>query len=142
MMLDWLNNTRRFHLPNGLTVLTYHIPNSPAAALHFCVKAGYFCEQDSEVGLAHLLEHMYFKGSAGYPIPGTMGIMMKALGGAINATTAYDQTNYFCELPAERLSAAMAIMIRASTAGPRNFGSVWVRGSSSAGSAPKSPRAR
>jgi len=50
MKLDWLAKTQRHRLPNGLTVLTYHIPNSAAAALHFCVKAGYFCEQDSEVG--------------------------------------------------------------------------------------------
>lgn len=106
----WLGNTKRFRLPNGLTVLTYNIPSSAAAALHFCVNAGYFCEQDSEVGLAHLLEHMYFKGSGAYPEPGTMGITMKALGGSINATTSYDQTNYFCEIPAERLSPALTIM--------------------------------
>ena len=58
---------------NGLTILTHPLPNSEVAALHFCVKAGYFCETDAEVGLAHLLEHMYFKGSKNYPSPGING---------------------------------------------------------------------
>ena len=108
--MEWLKNTERIYFPNGLTLLLHPLHNSEVAALHFCVKAGYFCEQDSEVGLAHLLEHMYFKGSRSYPQPGTMGIRMKALGGIINATTSYDQTNYFCEVPAESLMSAIEIM--------------------------------
>jgi zinc protease len=108
--MDWLKNTNRILFPNGLTLLLHPLENSEVAALHFCVKAGYFCEKDSEVGLAHLLEHMYFKGSKKYPDPGTLGIRMKALGGMINATTAYDQTNYFCEIPSENLLPALEIM--------------------------------
>src|SRR5262249_41405428 len=103
-------NTKRIVLANGLTVLTNPLPTSEVTALHFCVKAGYFCETDSEVGLAHLLEHMYFKGSRNFPQPGTIGIRMKGLGGMINATTAYDQTNYFCEVPAESLTPALDMM--------------------------------
>ncbi len=109
-IIEWLRKTERIYFPNGLTLLMHPLENSEAAALHFCVKAGYFCETDSEVGLAHLLEHMYFKGSAGYPEPGTMGIRMKALGGMLNASTSYDQTNYFCEVPAVNLPAALDIM--------------------------------
>jgi zinc protease len=108
--LSWLGRTERFLLPNGLTILTYKIPDSPATSLHFCVKSGYFCERDSEVGLAHLLEHMYFKGSERYPTPGTLGIAMKSFGGSINATTSYDQTNYFCEVPSNNLLPALQIM--------------------------------
>ena len=108
--IEWLRNTERIYFPNGMTLLMHPLENSEAAALHFCVKAGYFCETDQEVGLAHLLEHMYFKGSGNYPEPGTLGIRMKALGGMINASTSYDQTNYFCELPAGNLMPALEIM--------------------------------
>ena len=108
--MEWLKNTERIYFPNGLTLLMHPLENSEAAALHFCVKAGYFCETDQEVGLAHLLEHMYFKGSRNFPKPGTLGIRMKALGGMINASTSYDQTNYFCELPAGNLMPALEIM--------------------------------
>ncbi|HSP05551.1 MAG TPA: pitrilysin family protein [Acidobacteriota bacterium] len=109
-MVDWLHRTRRSKLPNGLTVLTHSLPHSEVAALHFCVQAGYFCEKDSEVGLAHLLEHMYFKGSQRYPVPEGMGVRLKALGGSLNATTSYDQTCYFCEVPAEGLLPALDIL--------------------------------
>jgi len=107
---DWLDRTKRIFLPGGLTLLFHPLQNCEAAGLHFCVKAGYFCETDSEVGLAHLLEHMYFKGSRNFPEPGTLGTTLKALGGSINASTSYDQTNYFCEVPAENLSSALEIM--------------------------------
>src|SRR5262245_28364330 len=106
-MTDWLHRTRRTKLSNDLIVLTNYLPNSEVAALHFCVRAGYFCETDAEVGLAHLLEHMYFKGSARYPEPEGMGVRLKALGGMLNATTSYDQTCYFCEVPAESLLPAL-----------------------------------
>ena len=72
--MDWLKHTRRHRYDNGLRLLTYSLPDSQVAALHFTVQAGYFCEKDSEVGLAHLLEHMYFKGSRRYPDPGSMGL--------------------------------------------------------------------
>jgi zinc protease len=114
--MDLVKNTERIRLPNGLTLLLHPMQNSRAAALHFCVQAGYFCETDSEVGLAHLLEHMYFKGSEKFPVPGTMGIRLKALGGTINASTSYDQTNYFCEVPSENLIPAFMIMADAFTA--------------------------
>ena len=109
-LAPWLKNTKRHRTKNNLTILTHTLPNSEVAALHFCVKAGYFCETDDEVGLAHLLEHMYFKGSKKFPVPESMGIQMKSLGGSINASTSYDETNYFCEVPAENLYPALELM--------------------------------
>jgi zinc protease len=109
-LAPWLENTKRHRSKNDLTILTHTLPNSEVAALHFCVKAGYYCETDDEVGLAHLLEHMYFKGSVKFPVPESMGIRMKSLGGTINASTSYDETNYFCEVPAENLDPALELM--------------------------------
>lgn len=108
--MEWLDNTKRHRFANGLTLLTHVLPNSEAAALHFTVQAGYFCETDPEVGLAHLLEHMYFKGSERFPEPESMGVRMKSLGGMINASTSYDQTCYFCEVPAENLEPAVDLL--------------------------------
>lgn len=109
-LAPWLTNTKRHRSKNNLTILTHMLPNSEVVALHFCVKAGYFCETDKEVGLAHLLEHMYFKGSKEFPVPESMGVRMKSLGGSINASTSYDETNYFCEVPAENLYPALELM--------------------------------
>lgn len=108
--MDWLANTKRHRFANGLTLLTHVLPNAEAASLHFTVQAGYFCETDAEVGLAHLLEHMYFKGSEKFPEPESMGVRMKSMGGMINASTSYDQTCYFCEVPAENLDPAIDLL--------------------------------
>jgi zinc protease len=102
--------TKRRKYSNGLKLITHLQPSSEVVALHFCVQAGYFLETDSEVGLAHLLEHMYFKGSAKFPVANTIGVRMKTLGGLINASTSYDQTNYYCAVPKENLVPAFEIM--------------------------------
>src|SRR5256714_15017518 len=51
-------------LPNGLTVLIQEDHGAPVVAIVTYVKAGYFDETDPENGLAHALEHMFFKGTA------------------------------------------------------------------------------
>ena len=49
-------------LSNGLTVLVRRDPSAPVVAVVTYVKAGYFDETDDVVGIAHVLEHMFFKG--------------------------------------------------------------------------------
>src|SRR5205814_8128183 len=62
------------------------------------VKAGYFDETDPESGLAHALEHMFFKGTAQRGV-GDIAKETKANGGYLNAHTIYDNTTYFTVLP-------------------------------------------
>ena len=47
-------------LPNGLTVLVAEDPASPVAAINLWVQAGYFDETDEEIGISHVIEHMFF----------------------------------------------------------------------------------
>ena len=49
-------------LPNGLTVLVYRNTTAPVVAIETYVSAGYLDETDDIVGIAHVLEHMFFKG--------------------------------------------------------------------------------
>ncbi len=51
-------------LSNGLTVATETLPNFESVALGIWVKSGARNERDDEHGIAHLLEHMAFKGTA------------------------------------------------------------------------------
>ena len=53
----------RTALPNGLTVLIRRDATAPVAAVVTYVKAGYFDETDDVSGIAHVLEHMFFKGT-------------------------------------------------------------------------------
>ena len=55
--------THRTVFPNGFTLLVREDRAAPVVAIVTRVKAGYFDEPDAEIGIAHVLEHMYFKGT-------------------------------------------------------------------------------
>lgn len=76
------------------------------------VKAGYFDEPDEVGGIAHVLEHMYFKGTPRYAA-GEIAAATKACGGILNAATIYDHTAYYAVVPAERFADALDIQFDA-----------------------------
>ena len=57
------NSIHRTTLPNGLTVIIQEDRSAPVVAIVTYVRAGYFDETATENGLAHALEHMFFKGT-------------------------------------------------------------------------------
>jgi zinc protease len=83
----------RFSLPNGLTVVHEHVDTARVVAAQVWVKVGSADESPDEIGLAHLHEHMLFKGTARRG-PGEIARAVEANGGEINAWTSYDQTAY------------------------------------------------
>jgi zinc protease len=85
--------TQRFRLDNGLTVLLEEQHAAKVAAFQVWVKAGSADERPDQAGLAHLHEHMLFKGT-GRHAPGEIAREIEAHGGEINAWTSYDQTVY------------------------------------------------
>ena len=95
-------------LPNGLTVLVRRDDTAPVVAIVTHVKAGYFDETDDVVGIAHVLEHMYFKGTPTRGV-GVIAKETKASGGYLNASTIYDHTVYYTVLPSSGLVAGLEI---------------------------------
>ena len=76
-------------------------------------------EVDGTSGVAHVLEHMMFKGSAQLAA-GEFSRRVAALGGRENAFTSKDYTGYFQQIPAERLEDVMKLEADrfASSSGP------------------------
>lgn len=99
-------------LSNGLTLLAQRRSAAPVVAVVTHVRAGYFDEPDEWVGIAHVLEHMYFKGTARRP-PGSIARETQRLGGYINAATSYDHTVYYTVLPSASGGLARALDIQA-----------------------------
>jgi zinc protease len=95
-------------LPNGLTVLVRRDETAPVVAIVTHVKAGYFDETDDVVGIAHVLEHMYFKGTPTRGV-GAIAKETKASGGYLNASTIYDHTVYYTVLPSSGLVTGLEI---------------------------------
>ena len=102
------DSVRRTVLPNGLTVLIRRDDSAPVVAIVTYVKAGYFDETDDVVGIAHVLEHMYFKGTPTRGV-GEISKATKAAGGYLNAGTIYDHTSYYTVLPASGFLAGLDI---------------------------------
>jgi zinc protease len=95
-------------LSNGLTLLVRADPAAPVAAIVTHVMAGYFDEPGPLVGISHVLEHMFFKGTARRGV-GEIARATKAAGGYLNAGTIYDRTSYYTVLPAAALDEGLDI---------------------------------
>ncbi|HEY7681263.1 MAG TPA: pitrilysin family protein [Gemmatimonadales bacterium] len=105
---SWTSGVRKEVLDNGLTLLVQRDRSASVAAVVTHVKAGFFDEPDRWVGISHVLEHMFFKGTPTRG-PGQIARETKTSGGYLNASTSYDHTSYFVVLPAGRLAEAIAI---------------------------------
>jgi len=92
-------DVHRVILRNGLTLLVRRDDSAPVVAIVTYVKAGYFDETDDVVGISHVLEHMFFKGTVRRGV-GAIAQETKASGGSLNAHTIYDHTSYYTVLPA------------------------------------------
>jgi zinc protease len=110
--MRWSANVVRQVLPNGLTLLVQRDTAAPVVAVVTHVRAGYFDEPDRWVGIAHVLEHMFFKGTARRG-PGDIARETQLVGGYINAGTIYDKTVYYTVLPSSDGGTARALDVQA-----------------------------
>lgn len=102
------DSVHRTVLPNGMTVVLRADHSAPVVAIVTLVKAGYFDETDDVVGIAHVLEHMFFKGTPTRGV-GEIAKQTKASGGYLNAHTIYDNTTYFTVLPSSGFLSGLEI---------------------------------
>ncbi len=95
-------------LPNGLAVLVLRRDHAPIVATTLLYGAGSLHEPDGHTGLAHLMEHMMFRGTAAYP-QGEIDSLTGRLGGVNNAVTTTDYAAYYFVLPSEHWRVPLAI---------------------------------
>lgn len=86
-----------YRLPNGLQVLLFPDDSKSIVTVNMTVFVGSRHEGYGEAGMAHLLEHMLFKGTPSNP---AIPVELKTRGANYNGTTWHDRTNYYETLPA------------------------------------------
>jgi len=86
-----------YRLANGLSVLLFPDPTKPTVTVNVTYRVGSRQENYGETGMAHLLEHLLFKGSKNHP---QINQELTAHGARSNASTWYDRTNYYETLQA------------------------------------------
>ena len=98
----------QFQLANGLTVIVKPDHRAPTVAHMLWVRVGAMDEVDGTSGVAHVLEHMMFKGTPTVKA-GEFSRRVAALGGQENAFTSSDSTGYYQQIPAARLEDVMRL---------------------------------
>src|SRR4051794_1074279 len=97
---------RTAKLANGLTYfIRQNTRPAKRASLRLAVKAGSLFEEPDQLGLAHLIEHMAFNGSAHFK-PGELVSYFESIGARlgphVNAYTSFDETVYMLDVPTDK----------------------------------------
>ncbi len=100
---------RRTVLPNGLTVLSEHMPGVRSVALGSWVRAASLHESPEKMGVSHMLEHMVFKGTPTRSAK-ELALALEVLGGSLDAYTAREHTSYQAKVLDEHLPQAAEVL--------------------------------
>ena len=95
-------------LGNGMKVVVKEDHRAPSVVSMVWYRAGAIDEVDGHSGLAHVLEHMMFKGTKNVPL-GQFNARIAAMGGMDNAFTSYDYTAYFQQVPSRSLGEVLSL---------------------------------
>ncbi|MBI5626135.1 MAG: insulinase family protein [Nitrosomonadales bacterium] len=113
LLLGWLQTDAQAKvfeqtLKNGLKVVVKEDHRAPVVVQQIWYRAGSMDESTGKTGVAHVLEHMMFKGTKAVPA-GEFSKRIAAAGGRENAFTSSDYTAYFQQLHKSQLPLAMKL---------------------------------
>jgi predicted Zn-dependent peptidase len=97
-------------LDNGLRVVTVHTPHLHSAVVAAYVRTGSRHEQPDASGVSHFLEHMFFRGSEGYPDTVQMNAAVEEVGGNLNGVTTRDHGYYYTPVHPEQVGVGVRIL--------------------------------
>ena len=101
---------KRETLANGMRVIVAPMQGTRAMTLLVLIGTGSKYESRKTNGLAHFLEHMFFKGTKTYPKPGMISKKLDMLGAEYNAFTSAEETGYWVKADAAHFPAALAFV--------------------------------
>jgi zinc protease len=99
---------QEFQLANGMKVIVKEDHRAPTAVHMIWYRVGSMDEVNGLTGIAHVLEHMMFKGTKKHK-PGEFSRLVAGAGGKDNAFTDKDYTAYYQQIPQSRLDDMMAL---------------------------------
>jgi predicted Zn-dependent peptidase len=101
----------RFQLANGLQVIVERVPNAPLTAVEVWVRVGVAQETAETSGVAHLLEHLLFRGAVGLP-PDALDSAFENAGGVLDAFTERDWTRFRASVLPDRWREPLQTLLR------------------------------
>jgi predicted Zn-dependent peptidase len=97
-------------LPNGVRVVTVPAPGLRTAMIGVYVRAGSRHEPAAANGVSHFLEHLFFRGSEGFPDSAALNAQVEEVGGSLNGLTARDHGCYFTPIHRRSVGTGLAIL--------------------------------
>lgn len=104
----WASGAQVFKLDNGQTVVIQEVRTNPIVNIDTWIKTGSVDEDDSNNGVAHFLEHLFFKGTKNHE-PGEFDKILETKGAITNAATSKDFTHYYITIPSKDFDLAMEL---------------------------------
>ena len=95
-----------YKLDNGQTVIIKEVHDNPIVTIDTWIKTGSINENDKNNGVAHFLEHLFFKGTTKHPT-GEFDKILESKGALTNAATSKDFTHYYITLPSNYFQTAI-----------------------------------
>ena len=97
-----------YDLPNGLHVILHRNTDAPVVSTYVLYHVGSKDERSDRTGFAHFFEHLMFEGSE-HIDRGQIDKLVSGAGGNLNASTSFDRTDYYINLPSNELELALWI---------------------------------
>lgn len=97
-------------LKNGLRIITAPMKDTQTATVMVMVGVGSRYEKESEAGISHFLEHMFFKGTKKRPSTLDISEELDAVGGEFNAFTFKDKTGYYAKVDSKHIETALDVV--------------------------------
>jgi predicted Zn-dependent peptidase len=100
----------RTALPEGPRIITARHPGARSVSMAAYVLAGSRLETREQAGVAHFMEHITFKGTAGYPSSRAIAEAIEGVGGSFNAATDRESTVYWVRVPRREMVRGMDVL--------------------------------
>jgi predicted Zn-dependent peptidase len=100
----------RTDLPDGPRVVSVRVPGARSCSAVAYVRAGSRVEGSDQLGAAHFLEHLTFKGTRAFPSTRAVSEAIEGVGGTSNAATDRESTTYWARVPGREAGRAIAVL--------------------------------
>lgn len=97
-----------YKLDNGQTLIIEQVKNNPIVTIDTWVKTGSINETDTNSGISHFLEHLFFKGTETHPT-GDFDKILESKGAITNAATSKDFTHFYVTIASEYFDKALEL---------------------------------
>jgi predicted Zn-dependent peptidase len=98
-------------LSNGLRVLTAPLDHAQSVTCYIMLAAGSRYENETNRGIAHFAEHMFFKGTERRPTAKDIALEVDRFGGEFNAFTSKEYTGYYIRCAGEQRDQALDVLV-------------------------------